>query len=85
MPFPQVHSLESFLRGNAHLDGHLQEGVNVLHALERHLTFIDLLDGAGLDAVHHPAEQSAVLEDLIEVVHVTGGVEVLLGDDLDPL
>jgi hypothetical protein len=31
-----------------------------------------------------PAKQGAILEDLIEVIHVTRNAEVLLGDGLDP-
>lgn len=44
--------------------------------------------GGGLDRLikggQAPAEEGAVLEHLVEVVHVPGDVEVLLGDEPNP-
>lgn len=85
MPLPQVDRLEGLLRWHPEVPRCRQESAYVLHALERHLAVVDLLDDARLDGVHQTAEEGAVLEDLIEVVHVAGRVEVLLGDPADPL
>lgn len=84
LPFPQVHGLEEFLRGNAKLFRPLQEGGNVLHALEGHLAGVDLLDRAGIDRVGQVTQQDAILEHLVEVVHLAGGVDRFAGDFLDP-
>lgn len=84
LPFPQVHRLEGFLRGHAELLGALEERRDVLHALERHLARVDLLHRAGLDRVRQVTQQHAVLEHLVEVVHLAAGVDRLPGDLLDP-
>lgn len=84
LPLPQVHGLEEFLRWDAELFRRLQEGGDVLHALEGHLAGVDLLDRAGIDRVRQVAQQHAVLEHLVEVVHLAGGVDRLAGDFLDP-
>lgn len=52
LSLPQVDGLEGFLRGHAQRLDNLEENVDVLHALERHLTLVDLLHRAGLDVVH---------------------------------
>lgn len=85
LPLPQVHRLEGFLRRHAKLLRALQERRDVLHALERHLARVDLLDRAGLDRVRQVAQQNAVLEHLVEVVHLAARVDRLPGDLLDPI
>lgn len=85
LPFPQVDGLEEFLRGNAELFRRLQEGGNVLHALEGHLAGVDLLDCTGVDRVGQITQQDTVLEHLVEVVHLAGGVDRLGGHFFDPI
>lgn len=84
LPFPQVDGLEEFLRWNAELLGRLQEGGDVLHALEGHLAGVDLLDRSGIDCVGQVTQQDTVLQHLVEVVHLAGGVDRFAGDFLDP-
>ncbi|KAF4518353.1 hypothetical protein B566_EDAN007080, partial [Ephemera danica] len=54
LSLPQVDGLEGFLRGHAQLARHVQERVDVLHALEGHGALVDFLDAARLHLVHHP-------------------------------
>lgn len=84
LPFPQVHGLEGLLRWNAELLGTLEEGRDVLHALEGHLAGVDLLDRTGFDRVGQVTQQDAILEHLVEVVHLAGGVDRFAGHFLDP-
>lgn len=56
LPLPKVNSLEGLLSGDAHRAGAVQEGVDVLHALERHLWLVDFLHWSGLDFVCKPKE-----------------------------
>lgn len=84
LPLPEVHRLEGFLWWHAKLLRTLQEGRNVLHALERHLAGVDLLHRSGFDRVGQVTQQHAVLEHLVEVVHLAGCVDRLAGDLLDP-
>lgn len=84
LPFPEVHRLEGFLWGHAELLRTLQEGRDVLHALERHLAGVDLLHRAGLDRVGQVTQQHAFLEHLVEVVHLAGCVDRLARHLLDP-
>lgn len=84
LPLPQIHRLEGFLRGDAELFRTLQEGGNVLHALKRHLAGVDLLHRTGVDRVGQVAQDHAVLEHLVEIVHLTGGVDRLARHLLDP-
>lgn len=84
LPFPEVHRLEGFLWWYAKLLRTLQEGRDVLHALERHLAGVDLLHRSGFDRVGQVTQQHAVLEHLVEVVHLAGCVDRFAGDLLDP-
>jgi len=52
--FPQVDSLEELLGRNAHIPGSLQEGVDVLHALESHLGLLNFLHTPWLHNIHKP-------------------------------
>lgn len=54
---------------------------DVLHHLELSTTGVDLVDGAGLNLVDELAEDSAVLEDILE--GLTGG-ELGAEDGFDP-
>lgn len=84
LPFPQVNSLEGFLWWNSELLGTLEESGDVLHALEGHLAGVDLLDRTGFDRVGEVTQQDAILEHLVEVVHLAGGVDRFASDFLDP-
>lgn len=84
LPLPEVHRLEGFLWWHAKLLRTLQEGRDVLHALERHLAGVDLLHRSGFDRVGQVTQQHAVLEHLVEVVHLAGCVDRFAGDLLDP-
>lgn len=85
LSFPQIHSLEGFLRGHPQVFGSLQKGADVLHALEGHLALVDFLHAARFDVVHQSAKQRAVLQDFVEVIHVARCVEILVCDPADPL
>lgn len=84
LPFPQVDGLEGFLWWYAELLGALEEGGDVLHALEGHLAGVDLLDRTGFDRVGEVTQQDAILEHFVEIVHLAGGVDGFAGDFLDP-
>lgn len=56
LPLPQVNGLERFLWWYTELFGTLEEGGDVLHALEGHFAGVDLLDRAGFDRVGKIAE-----------------------------
>lgn len=84
LSLPEVNRLEGFLWWHAELLRTLQEGRDVLHALERHLAGVDLLHRSGFDRVGQVTQQHAVLEHLVEVVHLAGCVDRFAGDLLDP-
>lgn len=84
LSLPEVHGLEGFLWWHTELLRTLQEGRDVLHALERHLAGVDLLHRTGLDRVRQVTQENAVLENFVEVVHLPGCVDRFAGDLLDP-
>jgi len=85
LPLPEVDGLEGLRLCDAQALGVGGEGVDVLHALEGHRARLDLLHGARLQHVDQAAENLSILEDLVEVVLVAIGVDVLAENFLDPV
>lgn len=85
LALPQVDGLEGLLGGNAAGLGAVHKLVDVLHALEGHLRLLDLLDLAGFQGVDQLAKQLAVLEHLVEIVHVSRLADVSSCDQGNPV
>lgn len=84
LTFPQINWLERLLNRDSEFFCIRQESWNIFHTLECHFTLVYFLHWSWLKSVCQFAKDNSILEDFIKVVHVSGRVDWLAGDLLDP-